>query len=66
MCNKILRFHQVIERTGLSRSTLYNRMSPENKSYDPSFPKRRPLGPRLVGWSSKEIDQWIEQTLKAE
>jgi len=66
MSNNILRFYQVIERTGLSRSTLYNRMNPNNKSYDPSFPKPRPLGPRLVGWSSNEIEQWIEQTLKPE
>ena len=63
MSNKILRFRQVIECTGLSRSTLYNRMDPKSKSYDPSFPKPSPLGARLVGWSSKEIDQWVEETL---
>ena len=63
MSNKILRFSQVVERTGLSRSTLYNRLNPKSKSYDPSFPKPSPLGPRLVGFSSHEIDEWVEKTL---
>jgi len=63
MANKILRFNQVVEITGLSRSTLYNRMNPKNKSYDPSFPKTSPLGSRLVGWSSSEINQWVVKTL---
>ncbi len=63
MASSILRFPQVTTRTGLSRSTIYNRLDPSHKTYDPTFPKPISLGPRLVGWSSEEVDQWIEETL---
>ena len=63
MSRQILRYHHVSERTGLSRSTIYNRLNPKNKGYDPSFPKPRDLGPRLRGFDSDEVDQWIAKTL---
>ncbi len=63
MPNKILRFEEVQERTGFSRSTIYNRINPNRRTYDPTFPKPISLGPRLLGWLESEIDQWIEETV---
>lgn len=49
----ILRLPDVKNRTGLSRSTIYNAM----KSGD--FPCPINLGARAVGWISSDIDEWI-------
>lgn len=54
---KVMRIGQVIERTGLSRSTIYQRVK------DGSFPKQRPLGARSVGWFKHEIDEFLLKCL---
>ena len=51
---KILRFPTVIERTGLSRSTIYLKMNEGN------FPKQISLGPNSIGWLEEEIQEWID------
>ena len=50
MVTTILRLPAVKARTGLSRSTLYLRIS------EGGFPKPVSLGGRAVGWPSHEID----------
>lgn len=45
----ILRRKQVVERTGLSRSTIYLRIQ------EGTFPKPVNLGARAVGWPSDEV-----------
>ena len=49
----ILRLPDVIQRTGLSRSTIYARI----KSGHLIPPIK--LGPRAVGWLSSDIDEFI-------
>ncbi|WP_247539173.1 helix-turn-helix transcriptional regulator [Ralstonia pseudosolanacearum] len=51
---RILRMKQLIERTRLSRATLYVLMSA-----DPSFPRKIKLTARTVGWLESEVDAWI-------
>lgn len=51
---RILRLRQVIARTGLSRSTIYDHIGSEN------FPRQISLGARSVGWIETDIEQWIE------
>ena len=51
---RILREPKVVERTGLSRSTILRR----EKEGD--FPKRRRISVGVVGWLETEIDAWIE------
>ena len=57
MEQRILRLPAVKSLTGLSRLTIYLRMS------EGSFPKQVNLGSRAVGWISSEIDHWIEEKL---
>ena len=57
MEQRILRLPTVESLTGLSRSTIYLRMS------EGSFPKQVNLGSRAVGWISSEIDHRIEAKL---
>jgi len=51
---RVLRIKDVINRTGLSRSTLYALM----KS-DPAFPKKVSLSPRTSGVIEHQLDAWI-------
>jgi len=57
---KLLRLPEVKATTGLSKSTIYARISEGN------FPKQVSLGPRLVVWVESDIQNWIaEQVLAA-
>jgi prophage regulatory protein len=59
MVTKILRLPSVKNRTGLSRSTIYLRMS------EGSFPAPVSLGGRAVGWIEAEVDEWLKQRIEA-
>ncbi|MCG3884713.1 AlpA family transcriptional regulator [Photobacterium leiognathi] len=54
MSHKIIRLPEVIKMTGLSRSTIYLRMSKDD------FPHTISLGERAVGWLESDVDQWLE------
>jgi prophage regulatory protein len=58
--NVMLRLKQVQERTGLSRSTIYNKMNPESEHHDPAFPKQVQLSTSSVGWVESELQVWID------
>jgi prophage regulatory protein len=64
MVNIVLRLPAVKACTGLSRSTIYLRVS------EGSFPKPISLGPRAVGWLECEVADWltnqIEKSRKAQ
>jgi prophage regulatory protein len=53
----ILRRKQVEQRTGLSRSTIYDHIQKG------SFPRPIKLGVRAVGWIETEIDAWLATRL---
>jgi prophage regulatory protein len=57
MANKILRLPAVKAKTGLSRSTIYARIS------QGTFPQALTLGPNTVGWLDAEVDAWIDQQI---
>jgi prophage regulatory protein len=58
MAHTILRLPDVRARTGLSRSTIYLRISEGN------FPRPVQLGVRAVGWVESEIDEWLDQQIQ--
>ncbi len=62
---RILRIKQVIELTGLSRSTIYSLLDSKSKRHDASFPKSIKLTENSVGWVSTEIYEWIESKVAA-
>jgi prophage regulatory protein len=55
----ILRLPEVNKSTGLSRSTIYLRIS------QGTFPKPVNLGGRAVGWLEAEIQDWLQQRIEA-
>jgi len=58
MAIAILRLPTVKARTGLSRSTIYLRIS------EGRFPKPVSLGGRAVGWVEAEINDWLNQQIE--
>jgi len=58
MTHNMLRLPAVKARTGLSRSTIYLRIS------DGSFPKPVSLGGRAVGWIEAEVNDWLNQQIE--
>lgn len=64
----IVRRKQLEQRIGLGRSTIYERIDPESKNYDPDFPRPIKLGEGRnppVGWLSHEVDAWIAARIAA-
>lgn len=57
MVNNILRLPVVKARTGISRSSVYLKIS------EGTFPKPINLGVRSVGWLESEINEWIQQRI---
>ncbi len=55
---QILRRREVQAQTGLSRSTIYERIR------EKTFPLPISLGAKSVGWIKSEIDQWIADRVK--
>lgn len=56
----IIRLVSVIQLTGLSRSTIYDKQNPRSPRFDPTFPKKVTLGARAVGWYMQEVEQWLQ------
>ncbi|MGA7800149.1 MAG: AlpA family transcriptional regulator [Gammaproteobacteria bacterium] len=59
MATTLLRLPAVKARTGLSRSTIYLRIS------EGSFPKPVSLGGRAVGWIEAEVNDWLNRQIEA-
>ncbi len=59
MTHNILRLPAVKARTGLSRSTIYLRIS------EGTFPSPVSLGARAVGWVEAEVNDWLNQKIEA-
>lgn len=54
MSNRVLKLPEVIQVTGLSKSSIYV------YKRQGLFPKPINLGPRSVGWIERDIMAWIE------
>ena len=59
MADSILRLPAAKTRTGLSRSTIYLRIS------QGTFPRPVSLGGRAVGWVEEEIQSWLAGRIAA-
>lgn len=53
--SKALKIHEVISKTGLSRSYIW-KLEKVGK-----FPKRFRVGLRAIRWSENEVDAWLEE-----
>ncbi len=59
---KMLRLRELIKLIGLSRSSIYDRLNPRSKRYDPDFPKPVKLN-RASRWLVSEVEEWIRNKM---
>lgn len=50
---RIIRLRTVLDRTGLSRSTLYRKIA------EGSFPRQVPISIHGTGWHESAINRWV-------
>ena len=50
---RILRLKTVLDRTGLSRSTMYRKMQ------NGTFPKNIQISTRCTGWRESAVNEWM-------
>jgi prophage regulatory protein len=55
--DRILRLGSVLERTGLSRSTLYRKLQCG------SFPAQVRISERCIGWRESDIERWLRNPM---
>jgi prophage regulatory protein len=55
--DRILRLPAVLDRTGLSRSTLYRKIQ------EGTFPKQIALGVRTAGWRESAVSRWMQNPM---
>lgn len=60
MVNVLLKLSEVLRRTGLSRTEIYERM----KRGD--FPKSVKVGLRTVRWPSNDVDSWVSNVIEGQ
>lgn len=58
MSMKLIRIKDVMDRTGLAKSTIYKYISTKQ------FPKPIKLGTRAVAWVESEIENWIIESIE--
>lgn len=56
---RLLRLKQLIEKVGMKKTAIYDRMARGD------FPKPISLGGRSVAWIESEIDEWINARKRA-
>jgi prophage regulatory protein len=57
MSKKFIRLPEVKNKTGLSRSSIYLRMS------NGEFPQSISLGSRAIAWLESDINKWLEKCI---
>lgn len=58
--NRIIRLRELKILTGLSAATIWR------KEKENTFPKRRRISKRAVGWIHNEVRQWIDKQITME
>lgn len=57
--SRAIRLPEVLDKTGLSRSSIYLRMSKSE------FPQSISLGGRAVAWVEEDVTAWLEDRISA-
>jgi len=52
--DRILRLNAVLDRTGLSRATLYRKIQ------DGTFPRQVRIAERCTGWRESAVNEWMQ------
>jgi len=55
--DRFLRLNTVLDRTGLSRATLYRKIRTG------TFPRQVKLAERCCGWRESDIEEWLQNPM---
>ncbi|AXB79872.1 AlpA family transcriptional regulator [Novosphingobium sp. P6W] len=55
--DRILRLNAVLDRTGLSRATLYRKIQ------DGTFPRQLRIATRCAGWRETAVNEWMRNPM---
>ena len=55
--DRILRIRAVLQRTGLSRTTMYRKMQ------NGTFPKNIQISTRCAGWRESAVNEWMKNPM---
>jgi prophage regulatory protein len=55
--DRILRLNAVLDRTGLSRATLYRKIQ------DGTFPRQVRIAARCTGWRESAVNEWMRNPM---
>ena len=55
--DRIIRIRTVLDRTGLSRSTLYRKIG------EGTFPRQLKLGQHSAGWRESAVNEWVRNPM---
>jgi prophage regulatory protein len=55
--DRILRLNTVLDRTGLSRSTMYRKMQ------NGTFPRNVKISTRCAGWRESSVNDWLKNPM---
>jgi prophage regulatory protein len=56
---------EVIKKLGISRSSLYEKLSVRSPRYDKDFPRPIKLGKSTIGFDQGAIQRWIQTRIAA-
>ena len=60
---KLIRRFDLQEKTGISRSAIYDRLNRNSPRYDPTFPRPVKIGKITIRFVESEVDKWIESQI---
>jgi len=58
-----MRLDSVCAYVGLSRSSIYNKISETSPYFDPSFPKPYKLGAAAIAWDRTQLEAWTRMRM---
>lgn len=58
--DRLIRLPELMRMISISKSSIYDRLDPDSKRYDPTFPKQRKKG-RTALWKLSEVVVWMNR-----
>ena len=61
---RLIRRGELQQITGLSRSSIYDRMNPRSTRFDEDFPRPVKIGKSAVGWLQTEVSDYVSTLVR--
>lgn len=61
---RFIRRDELQQITGLSRSTIYDRLDRRSAHFDQNFPRPIKIGKSAVGWIQSEVTEYVETLIQ--